>query len=202
MTIGALALLALALTAVAAAPLAELAVGDQLPALRGEFLSGRSAVLPQAASGRVALLMLGFTYDSRFAVEAWAKRFRQDFGTQPKVTFFEIPMIGGMARLGKWFIDSGMRRGTPKADHENVITVYGGTDQWKQRVGFRDTRPLTSYCSTRTARLSGAMREVSTRSLTRRSHRRCRDFSLRTERHGPLYAPSGIVGPTSLAGSL
>ena len=45
------------------------------------------------------------------------------------MTFFEIPMIGGLARMGKWFIDSGMRRGTPKADHENVITVYGGTDR-------------------------------------------------------------------------
>jgi hypothetical protein len=30
-------------------------------------------VLPQAARGRVALLLLGFSYDSRFAVEAWAK---------------------------------------------------------------------------------------------------------------------------------
>ena len=45
-------------------------------------------------------------------------------------------MIGGMARLGKWFIDSGMRKGTPKSDQENVITVYGGTDSWKQRVGY------------------------------------------------------------------
>jgi len=49
-------------------------------------------------------------------------------------------MIGGLATLGKWFIDSGMRRGTPKADQENVITVYGGTDAWKQRVGFHDPR--------------------------------------------------------------
>jgi hypothetical protein len=46
-------------------------------------------------------------------------------------------MIGGLARLGKWFIDSGMRKGTPKRDHENVITVYGGTDAWKQRLGFQ-----------------------------------------------------------------
>ena len=44
-------------------------------------------------------------------------------------------MIGGMARLGKWFIDSGMRSGTPKSDHEHVITVYGGVEPWKQRVG-------------------------------------------------------------------
>jgi hypothetical protein len=143
MTIPILAMLGVWLTASAAAPVTELTVGDQLPPLKGEFLSGRNAVLPQAASGRVALLLLGFTYDSRFQVEAWAKRFRQDFGTEPKVTFFEIPMIGGMARMGKWFIDSGMRRGTPKADHENVITVYGATEAWKQRVGFHD--PKAAY---------------------------------------------------------
>lgn len=138
-----LSILGVALTVSAAAPIAELAIGDQLPPLKGEFLSGRTAVLPQAASGRVALLMFGFTYDSRFQVEAWAKRFRQDFGTRSGVTFFEIPMIGGIARMGKWFIDSGMRRGTPKADQENVITVNGGTDAWKQRVGFND--PKATY---------------------------------------------------------
>jgi hypothetical protein len=143
MTMWICATLGAALTASAAAPAAELAVGDQLPPLKGEFLSGRTALLPHVASGRVALLMLGFTYDSRFQVEAWAKRFRQDFGTKPGVIFFEIPMIGGMARMGKWFIDSGMRRGTPKEDFENVITVYSGTDQWKQRVGFHD--PKAAY---------------------------------------------------------
>jgi hypothetical protein len=117
---------------------AELSIGDPLPELHGEYLSGRKAALPKDASGRPALLLLGFTYQSRFAVEAWTKQFREDFGKDPRVTFYEIPMIGGMARLGKWFIDSGMRRGTPKADHENVITVYGGIDPWKQRLGVRD----------------------------------------------------------------
>ena len=116
-----------------------------MPPLKGEFLTGQPAVLPDAASGRVALLALGFTYDSRFAVEAWVGRFRKEFGERAAstdaihrapVTFYEIPMIGGMARLGKWFIDSGMRKGTPRADYEHVITVYGGTDTWKQRLGF------------------------------------------------------------------
>jgi hypothetical protein len=111
-------------------------VGDPLPTLRGEFLTGHTVVLPQAAAGRVALLLLGFSYDSRFAVEAWAQRFRERFHTDPRVTFYEIPMIGGLARMGKWFIDGGMRRGTPREDYEHVITVYGGMDTWKQRVGF------------------------------------------------------------------
>jgi hypothetical protein len=60
-----------------------LSPGEPMPALKGEFLTGRQAVLPGAASGRVALLALGFSYDSRFAVEAWIGRFRKDFGDNP-----------------------------------------------------------------------------------------------------------------------
>jgi hypothetical protein len=121
----------------ASAMVQVLSPGEPMPVLKGEFLTGRPAVLPDAASGRVALLALGFSYDSRFAVEAWVGRFRKDSGDNPRVTFYEVPMLGGMARLGKWFIDSGMRKGTPKKDQENVITVYGGTDLWKQRLGFQ-----------------------------------------------------------------
>ncbi len=47
-------------------------------------------------------------------------------------------MLGGMAHLARPFIDGGMRRGTPKALHENVITVYGGTKEWKLRLGFQE----------------------------------------------------------------
>jgi hypothetical protein len=114
----------------------QLSVGQPMAPLKGEFLTGRTAQLPDAASGKVALLALGFTYQSRFTVEAWIGRFRKDFGEKSQVTFYEVPLIGGMARLGKWFIDSGMRKGTPRTDQENVITVYGDTDAWKQRVGY------------------------------------------------------------------
>lgn len=127
----------LPMTMMASALISAISIGETLPPLRGEFLTSRQAQLPEAASGRVAFLALGFTYNSRFPVEAWIGRFRKDFGSNPQVTFYEIPMIGGMARLGKWFIDSGMRKGTPRSDQENVITVYGGTDSWKQRMGYQ-----------------------------------------------------------------
>jgi len=121
----------------ASALISTLQLHETLPGLKGEFLTGRPAQLPDAAAGRVALLALGFTYDSRFPVEAWIGRFRKDYRDNPQVTFYEIPMIGGMARLGKWFIDSGMRKGTPVKDQENVITVYGDTGSWKQRMGYQ-----------------------------------------------------------------
>jgi hypothetical protein len=129
-------LLIVAFASAASAP--ALVPGDLMPPLRGEFLSGRKAVLPDAARGRVALVALGFSYDSRFAVDAWITRFRQDFGADSSLTFFEVPVLGGLARAARPFIDGGMRRGTPKALHENVITVYGGASEWKSRLGFRE----------------------------------------------------------------
>ena len=113
-----------------------LKTGDVMPTLRGEYLTGRAAALPEDCKGKVALLVLGFTYPSRYSVEPWTKRFRASYGGRDGVTFYEIPVVGGAAVMGKWFINSGMRKGTPVADREHVITVYGGTAAWKHRVGY------------------------------------------------------------------
>lgn len=121
------------------------AVGDVFPTLTSEFLTGRKAVLPDAATGKTALVLMGFTYDSRFAVEEWSKAFKTAVAGRSDVTFFEVPVIGGMGRMAKWFIDSGMRKGTPKDLHENVITVYGGVDRWKTVMGFTKTAEKAAY---------------------------------------------------------
>ncbi len=126
-------------------PVAPLSVGDPFPQLKAEYLTGRKAVLPDAAQGRMALVMMGFTYDSRFAVERWAEAFKSAFGSRADVTFYEVPVIGGMGRMAKWFIDSGMRKGTPRELHENVITVYGGVNRWKTAMGFSKQAENAAY---------------------------------------------------------
>ena len=128
-----------------AKPAAPLAVGDVFPRLEAEFLTGRKAVLPDAAAGKSALILMGFTYDSRHDVEAWVEHMGGDVGPNDRVTYFQVPVIGGMGRMAKWFIDSGMRKGTPKALHENVITVYGGVDRWKKAMGFTKAHEKSAY---------------------------------------------------------
>ena len=118
---------------------AALTVGTPMPKMEGENLSGRKAVLPDAAKGKVTLVAMGFSYESRRPVDAWTKRFRRDFGQNPETAFFEVPVISGMARLAKLFIESGMRRGTAKEDHDKVITVYGGASDWKEWLAVEDT---------------------------------------------------------------
>lgn len=117
---------------------AALAPGTPLPPLQGEYLSNKKASLPDDAKGKFAVLAVGFTYASRAQVEPWGKRVLQYYKNDPKVKMCEIAMIGGLSRLGKPFIDSGMRKGTPKEQYENVITVYKGTDAWKDRLAAKD----------------------------------------------------------------
>ena len=123
----------------------SLRVGDPFPDLKGQTLTGRTAVLPQASSGQVALVAIGFTYKSRFPVEAWAEWYRTTIDPRTDVTFFEVPMIGGLATLGRWFIDRGMRKGTPVELHDHVITVYGGTGDWKQRLSYSPAHQDDAY---------------------------------------------------------
>jgi hypothetical protein len=113
----------------------SLRVGERMPELKGQTLTGRTTVLPQASAGTVTLVAIGFTYKSRFPVEAWADWYRTSIDPTA-VTLFEVPMIGGMATLGRWFINRGMRSGTPVELHDHVITVYGGTGDWKQRLSY------------------------------------------------------------------
>ena len=128
-----------------AATEAPLRVGDPLPELKGQTLTGRTAVLPRAPAGQVTLVAMGFTYSSRNAVEAWAEWYRTTIDPKTDVAFFEIPMIGGLATLGRWFIDRGMRNGTPVALHDQVITVYQGTGEWKKRLSYSDDHRDDAY---------------------------------------------------------
>lgn len=119
--------------------------GSPMPRLEGDYLSGGRAVLPDAARGKVTFAALGFSYGSRFAVEQWGKWFREQLGGHADVAFYEIPMMGRAARLGRIFIDRGMRGGTPKELHGHVITVYGDTGPWKRHLGVSEQTEKDAY---------------------------------------------------------
>ncbi len=85
----------------------------------------------------MAVFLLGFTYESRHDVEAWAARLRPALAADGGgATLYEVPVIGGLGRLASPFIESGMRKGTPAALRGQVFTVYSDVAAWKARVGY------------------------------------------------------------------
>lgn len=113
-------------------------VGQRLPHLEGETLTGRKVSLPSDAEGKIALLVMGFSYDARWDVEDWVENFRDRFADRNDVTFYEMPMIGGIARLAAPMIDAGMRRGTPRDLQDHVVTVYAQMGPIRRALGASD----------------------------------------------------------------
>jgi hypothetical protein len=49
-------------------------------------------------------------------------------------------MMSGLgARMGRPFIESGMRRGTPAPLHHSVVVVWSDVGEWKRRIAVHDT---------------------------------------------------------------
>lgn len=131
-----------------------LSPSNSLPTIQGETLGGHKITLPLAAQGKVTFLALGFSRESGDTVEAFVKRFRQEFSSDEGVTFYQVPMIGGAGRMAKMFIDRGMRKGTAKEMWENVVTVYDGVDVWKQRMRVRNVNEAYLILMDKEARIS------------------------------------------------
>jgi len=132
--------MALLATSLSHATEPTLALGAALPALKGTDLAGREVVLPAAALGRVGILMFGFSYGSRTAVESWAHHVQGRWAADSRVAWYQLPMVGGFARLAKPFITGGMRKETPAVYYGNSVVVFGGTGAWKERLGVDDER--------------------------------------------------------------
>jgi hypothetical protein len=86
--------------------------------------------------------------------------------------------------MGKWFIDSGMRRGTPKGDYENVITVYRRTEPWKQRLGVKEEDFAYLVVFTRRATWPGVTPERSKKVRTKLSPHKSVNLFSDTDRTG------------------
>lgn len=92
------------------------------PRLEGRDLAGHDVTVPDSFGGKVLLVCLGFTRQSQYEVEPWAKIGMDAFGQDARFKVLEMPMYSGSARLFRPFIDRGMAGATPPALHGNVVT--------------------------------------------------------------------------------
>jgi hypothetical protein len=126
----------------AASPAAgPLSPGSVMPPLRGELLTGAEAELPAAIAGKVALLAFGFTRGSSEDVKAWGARFKASYGSDTMLTWVEVPVMGGIARMMRGVITGAMRKETPEPDRTHLMTVWSDADAWKRRLAVSAGKP-------------------------------------------------------------
>jgi len=126
---------------VAAAALAlaqAVPAGSEPPKLRGQTLDGKAVVLPDAAAGKVALLLLGASRQGGDRTGPWKEHFVADFGSNPNATYYVAALLQGVPGPFRGMIRSGMRGGTPLAAQGHVLTSTSDNDAWKKYLNMRD----------------------------------------------------------------
>lgn len=110
--------------------------GETLPRMEGETLSGKPIVLPDAAHGKFALLAVGFSKNGGDKVNAWGKRFKQDFGKDSNYVVYPVAELEAAPRLIRGMIKGGMRRGTSLEEQDRFVLLFQGEADWKKFVSF------------------------------------------------------------------
>jgi hypothetical protein len=109
-----------------------------MPKTEGESFTGHVVLLPDAAAGKIAILIFGFSKASKTPTSAWAKRLQSDFGTQPAFELYQLPVLEDVPRFIRGMVISGIRKGVPENMRDHFIPILQGEAGLKKFVGYSE----------------------------------------------------------------
>jgi ATPase complex subunit ATP10 len=111
--------------------------------ISAKALDGSVVTLPQDTLGFVSLVAIAFRRNSQGMIDSWTGPVLRDFGGDPRVRMYEIPMISPLYRFVAGWIDRGMRSGITVNRHPFVVTYYGNLTPYKLALDMDD--PALAY---------------------------------------------------------
>ena len=109
-----------------------------MPRIEGQTLAGNKVVLPEAAAGKTAVLILGFTRASKTPTSDWANKIRADFGSQHRFVLYQIPVLEEVPHLLRGMVISGIRKGVPDNQRDSFLVVVQSESELKNFVSYRE----------------------------------------------------------------
>jgi hypothetical protein len=139
--------------------------GSEPPKLHGETLDGKAIVLPDAAAGKVTLLLLGASKKGGERTDPWKDHFVADFGSNRHTSCYVAASLQSVPSVFRGMIRVGMRGGTPDAARSHVLTSRLGMKPHGRHISISVTTPCPAFfCSTAWGITGGATMASLTRS--------------------------------------
>jgi hypothetical protein len=110
----------------------------QMPRIEGENFAGRKVVLPDAATGKVAVLVFGFTKASKIPTSAWASKLQADLGERPDFELYQLPVLEDVPRLFRGMVISGIKKGVPENKRDHFVPILQNEAELKKFVQYRE----------------------------------------------------------------
>lgn len=110
--------------------------GQTIPGVKTKALDDSEVVLPKAGSQQVLVLILGFSRKGGDVCSAWSKRIAAEYGEDPGVAYYSLPVLEDAPALIRPMIVHGMKKGATAKEQAHMAPVYVGEAQWKKVVGY------------------------------------------------------------------
>jgi hypothetical protein len=111
-------------------------IGKRFPEVKDDSLANTPVTLPDSARGKVTLITVAFLRESQSQLDSWLDPFFEKYGSNPKFTFYEVPMLSRGYKFMRFMIDGGMRAGIPQAKHKNIVTMYGDIEKYMKELSL------------------------------------------------------------------
>lgn len=126
------------LSAMLLLPALALAQRETMPTISGKSLAGGKVVLPDAAKGKIAVLIFGFTKASKEPTKAWATRLNSELGSQPDFELWQLPVLEDVPRLIRGMVISGMKKNVPENLRDHFVPILDSEAELKKLVDYKD----------------------------------------------------------------
>lgn len=111
---------------------------QQIPRVEEDNLAGNKIVLPDAAAGKVAVLVLGFTRASKTPTRAWAQKIEAGLGKTPGFELYSLPVLESLPHMVRGMVISGMKHDIPESQRDHFVPVLHNEAQWKTLVNYSE----------------------------------------------------------------
>jgi len=114
-------------------------LGQQaMPRIEGENFAGQKVVLPDAARGHVAVLVFGFTRESKDPTGEWAARINSDFSEQAGFELYQLPVLEEVPLLHSRDGDLRQKRGVKENLRDHYVPIVQGEAELKKLVSYKE----------------------------------------------------------------
>lgn len=116
-----------------------------LPKLKGKALSGAEVILPDAARGRVTLILFGFSKASGKPCKEWAAHVWPMIRKDAQTNLFTVAEMQGIPGFIKGMVVGSIRRDTPEGYRSHFLPIFQDRIQWQQIASYQKSAPDDAY---------------------------------------------------------
>jgi hypothetical protein len=115
-----------------------LLAAQELPRIEGDSLAGHHVTLADAASGKVAVLVLGFSKASKTPTSAWGNRIETDFATTADFVLYQLPVLEEVPGVIRGMVISNIKKGVPEDRRGYFVPALRGESDLKKLVNYKE----------------------------------------------------------------